>query len=59
MLVINKLTRSGGIKSVVIRTSSVVVRTLDGDEIVYERKVPNPEFFNPKHFTGPFVLEGK
>ena len=37
MLVVNKLTKSGGIKSVVIRTSSVVVRTLGGEEIVYRR----------------------
>jgi len=37
MLVINKLTRAGGIRFVVLRSSSVVVRTITGEEIVYRR----------------------
>lgn len=37
MLVINKLTKAGGIKTVIIRFPSIVVRTTDGEEIVYLR----------------------
>jgi len=37
MLVINKLTRAGGIKAVIIRVPNVVVKTIGGEEIVYRR----------------------
>jgi len=37
VLVINKLTSAGKIKTVVIRVSNVVVRTIDGQEIFYRR----------------------
>jgi len=38
MLVVNKLTKAGGIRSIVIRESTVAVRTRDGNEIVYVRR---------------------
>lgn len=37
MLVINRLTKAGEIKSVVLRTTEVIVTVRDGDRIVYKR----------------------
>lgn len=37
MLIINRLTKAGGIRKVIIRPKTVEVRTANGEEIVYRR----------------------
>ena len=47
MLVKNRLTKAGGIKSVVIRTNEVVVITREDERIVYNRDNSKQEVKQP------------
>lgn len=38
MLVINRLTKPGGIKRVVLKANEVVVTTRDGEKITYKKE---------------------
>ena len=43
MLVINRLTKAGNIKSLVIRVNEIVVTTRDGERITYTRNSSRQE----------------